>query len=293
MKRYIMHVFALLSVLSLTSACNDDNDKIVEMPSNISEVTATPGAGNILLRWTLPSDSNFFYVEVDYKDPKTQKLIKRQISKYADSLLVAGLLMKNGAVDFSLATYSQGGGRGEVFKLSETPNAAPIDTLVHMKQLDLSTKNVTTNAQESSEGDLSNLFDGNGETFFHSQWSGSGPSNPHHLEFDFEDEIEGFKYETKNRHNNGNNAPQKVEFYTSNDKETWSLIRTLDSGMPKESGGSFTSPNIVFNEPSRYMRFVVIKTVNNSANNGQPFFTLGEMKGYSVRLEIIDPEKIE
>lgn len=290
MKRYIMYVFALLSVITITSACNDDNDKIIEIPSNISDVTAIPGAGNILLRWTLPSDSNFFYVQVDYNDPKTKKHITRQISKYADSLLVTGLLMKNGAIDFSLATVSQSGGKGELFNVTETPDAAPIDTLVHMKQLDLSTKNVTTNAQESSEGDLSNLFDGNGETFFHSQWSGTGPSVPHHLEFDFEDEIEGFKYESKNRHNNGNNAPQEVQFYTSNDKETWTLIRTLNSGMPKDKGASFTSPNIVFNEPSRYMRFVVIKTVSNSGNNGQPFFTLGEMKGYSVRLEIIDPE---
>lgn len=281
--RYKLLGFLAAGLLAFSS-CSEDK-VIVEIPSDISNLRSTPGSGNIELRWDLPADSNLFYVEVRYKDPKTNENVRRHVSKYADSLLVKGLLQKYGTIDFEVQSYSMTGGTNQVHSVADASLYAPVDTLYHTTQLDLSTANVSTNAQEPSEGPLSNLFDGNVNTFFHSAWS-VAVADAHMLEFDFGDPLSAFQYETNNRHNNANNAPQQVDFYGSNDKSTWVKIAELKSGMPGGNGEAYKSPVLMFDDAYRYMRYVPTKT-----KNGSKFFTLSEFKGYSIRVEIRDPEK--
>lgn len=272
----------LATVIIAFSSCSEDK-VVVEIPSDISNLRSTPGAGNVELRWDLPIDSNLFYVEVRYNDPKTNETIRRHVSKYADSLLVKGLLEKYGTIDFEVQSYSMTGGTNQVHKISDAALYAPVDTLYHTTEIALSTENVVYNSKQD-DSSIEFLFDGNNETFFHSSWTNPG-SEPHYVQINLEKGISSFQYETKNRHNNANGAPQSAEFYGSNDNENWVKIGAITKGMPKEAGASYKSPVLSFNDEYKYIRyFPVVKS-------GQLWFSLAEFKAYSVIIEIRDPEK--
>lgn len=280
--RYKLLGFLAAGLLAFSS-CSEDK-VTVEIPSDISNVRSTPGSGNIELRWDLPADSNLFYVEVRYKDPKTNEKVRRHVSKYADSLLVKGLLQKYGTIDFEVQSYSMTGGTNQIHNIADASLYAPVDTLYHTTQLTLSTENVSTNAQEPSEGPLANLFDGNTGTFFHSAWSVS-IADAHYLQIDLGKPLSAFQYETANR-SNGNNMPLAVDFYGSNDKTNWVKIATVSKGMPEGASAVFKSPVLMFDDAYQYLRFVPTKIKGNTK-----FFALSEFKGFSVVVEIRDPEK--
>ncbi|MGL4993592.1 MAG: discoidin domain-containing protein [Bacteroidales bacterium] len=279
--------YKLLGVLATAllafSSCSEET-VTVEIPSDISNLQSFSGSGNIKLKWELPADSNLFYVEVRYKDPKSNENVKRHISKYADSLLISGLLNKYGPIDFQVQSYSMSGGTNQTHSITETSSYAPVDTLYHVTQLTLSTDNVTTNAQEPREGPLANLFDGNTSTFFHSAWSLS-IADAHHLEFDLGKPLSAFQYETANR-SNANNMPLAVDFYGSNDKSNWVKIASLSGGMPEEAIAVYRSPVLLFDDAYQYIRFIPTKIKNNTK-----YFALSVFKAYEVQVEIRDPEK--
>ena len=68
-KKYFF--MACLAAIFMVSACNDDDDKAAVLPSAISNLTATPLEGGVLLEWEVPVDSNLFYVQIDYTHPVT------------------------------------------------------------------------------------------------------------------------------------------------------------------------------------------------------------------------------
>ncbi len=46
---------ACLATIFMVSACNDDDDNAAVLPSAISNLTATPLEGGVLLEWEVPS----------------------------------------------------------------------------------------------------------------------------------------------------------------------------------------------------------------------------------------------
>lgn len=52
-KKYFF--MACLAAIFMVSACNDDDDKAAVLPSAISNLTATPLEGGVLLEWEVPS----------------------------------------------------------------------------------------------------------------------------------------------------------------------------------------------------------------------------------------------
>ena len=60
-KKYFF--MACLAAIFMVSACNDDDDKAAVLPSAISNLTATPLEGGVLLEWEVPVDSNLFYTD--------------------------------------------------------------------------------------------------------------------------------------------------------------------------------------------------------------------------------------
>ena len=51
-KKYFF--MACLAAIFMVSACNDDDDKAAVLPSAISNLTATPLEGGVLLEWEVP-----------------------------------------------------------------------------------------------------------------------------------------------------------------------------------------------------------------------------------------------
>ena len=66
----------------------------IVLPSAISNLTATPLEGGVLLEWEVPVDSNLFYVQIDYTHPVTGKRVNKNASVFCDTMLIEGMLAK-------------------------------------------------------------------------------------------------------------------------------------------------------------------------------------------------------
>ena len=74
---------------------------------------------------------------------------------------------------------------------------------------------LSTNAQEPSEGPIKNLIDGKGNTFFHTRWSSPQIELPHYIQIDFKEAHEDFAIYYQNRYGINTNRPlQKVPVHS-------------------------------------------------------------------------------
>ena len=82
---------------------------------------------------------------------------------------------------------------------------------------------LSTNAQEPSEGPIKNLIDGKGNTFFHTRWSSPQIELPHYIQIDFKEAHEDFAIYYQNRTDNtwtSEGRPSVVELQISSDGKT-------------------------------------------------------------------------
>ncbi|MCR5780861.1 MAG: hypothetical protein K6G70_10025 [Bacteroidaceae bacterium] len=127
--------------------------------------------------------------------------------------------------------------------------------------------NWATNAQEGTEGPIANLIDLNTGTFFHSQWSGTGPDEDHYIEATLPEDIENFYISFTKR--NDSNRPIQIDV-TGGESET----QTITEGLPAQA---WYTAAVNLTAPANIVRFTVPKTnMNGGANNGHQFFTFGE-----------------
>lgn len=142
---------------------------------------------------------------------------------------------------------------------------------------------ISSNALETKEGSYAALLDKNTETFFHSQWSGTGPAEPHYLQFMLNEPMSSFLFKFTRRMGNNNNRPTHIKIYASNDEENWTLVKTMTSALPVASDApDYESPAINLGSDYVFIRFEVIKTNTGASNNGQPFFTFSEFQLYEA-----------
>lgn len=283
MKRIMFkyHIGLLLFGVALaTASCSDDYAVI---PVEITNLTAESTPGRIVLRWDTPEESNIRYVEVNYYDPLQKKDVMRTASIYADSIEIPDTRKKYGEYTFKVQTVSATGDKGAIQTITQTSEAAPITTV--STQIALTAADLSTNAQEPSEGPIANLLDGNTSTFFHTAWSVTIAA-PHWLQVNLKQEITGsysFYYAPRN---NANNKPTNFDLMGSMDGEDWFLIKNFTKekdGLPVTSTGTFTSDVYQVETPFSQIRIVVKET-----NTGSIFWTMSEFKFYQVSVK--DPE---
>ncbi len=131
----------------------------------------------------------------------------------------------------------------------------------------------TTNAQESSEGPIKDICDGNIGTHFHSQWSGTGPDADHYIQATLPEAAQKFHIAFYKR--NDNNRPTSI-VVSAGDAEP---AQTITEGLPAPA---WYSAEVDLGADSDVIRFTVTNTNTNDAdatkgkNNGHVFFTFGE-----------------
>ncbi|MBO7467840.1 MAG: M60 family metallopeptidase [Bacteroidaceae bacterium] len=151
---------------------------------------------------------------------------------------------------------------------------------------------IWTNAQESSEGNIANLIDGNISTFFHSAWN-NGPDEDHFLQVDLHEAVDLFSFHFTNRYNSvytsnsGFESPTFISVTGSNDGVNFLPITTLttDDGLPYATGGQSSYESAVLGmcgEKYLHIRFTVLATNTQKTSNGHIFFALGEF-GFESR----------
>ena len=152
----------------------------------------------------------------------------------------------------------------------------------------------TTNAQETSEGPIAGLFDGNYTTFFHSKWQGAAIDNDWDwIEVDLGKEVSNIAVKFSMRHNNQKNAPTRAALVApaADDDPAGAWTDTLwrdtviyEYSTPYPAGAINNSTAIIqvkdLKAPVQKLRFAVINTANNSSNGDGPFFALSEFRVY-------------
>ena len=271
----------LIGVTLANISCSSDEDGIT--PAEITNLTAESTSGRIVLRWDTPEDAGIRYIEVNYYDPLQKKDVMRTASIYADSIEIPDTRKKFGEYQFSVQTVSPTGDKSAVQTISKVSEPA-LPTFVST-QIALTAADLSTNAQEPTEGPIANLLDGNTGTFFHTAWSVNIPA-PHWMQVNLKEEITGsYKFYYAPR-NNGNNKPTDFDLMGSTDGTNWFLIRnfTKDAdGLPVTSTGTFTSG--IYDAPQPFSQ---IRMVVNATNTSSIFWTMSEFKFYSV--SVTDPE---
>ena len=128
----------------------------------------------------------------------------------------------------------------------------------------------TTNAQESTEGAIANINDGNVGSFFHSQWSGTGPDEDHYIQAQLPEAAQKFIIAFHKR--NDNNRPTSINVSVGDG----AVAQTITEGLPATA---WYGTAIDLGTAADNVRFTVTSTnaaTGTGKNNGHYFFTFGE-----------------
>lgn len=284
MKRNITSLF-IITLLAFGLFSCDNEDENVVYPSDISNIATFELPGQIGLTWEVPADSNYYYVKVSYFDHLLQKEEVRLASVNSDTLIIPDTRAKFGDYTFYLQTVTKGNTAGQVQSLIGKSGKAPqVKTFAGKEALTTTADQLSSNAQEPTEGPIANIVDGKNDTYFHSAWSIS-VEWPHWIQVDLKEDIDGLALNYVNR-NNANGKPSKIDVMVSNDGQNWILLQTL-TNLPSAAASTYSSPSMipVENIKIRYVRLVV-----KECGGGNKFFSMAELKLEKVLVSIIDPE---
>ena len=150
MKKNIFLLAVTLLLIGFASCSDEDTKPII--PSDVIDLSADTQnkPGYIVLRWATPDDN---LLEQD---------VVRLASVYADSVLIPDTRKKFGEYEFKVQSYSETGDAGNVQTIKAVSEPAPVQVVFgESKQIALTVDQLSTNAQEKSEGPIANLIDGN------------------------------------------------------------------------------------------------------------------------------------
>lgn len=294
MKKILM-TLCLIGGLAILFSCSDDSSSY-PTPTDIQDLKATPAPGQITLSWTLPEDANLYYVQVEYV--VEGKTYKKQVSQYANELVIDNLLQKYGEITFNVQVFNRGKTAGASHQITAQAEKANPSFGTPVR-LDLDANKIWTNAPFPTRA-IKFLVDGDITTFFHSQWQ-NPVEMPHYLVVDLGEEASAIKFRSTNTNRPADSAWKTIHLYTSdsyNPSEWFDGVKFVDgssvdisqAGTHKETtltelpdGVSvvYTSEIIPLSKPSRYLWFEVTETTK-----GTPYFALGELELYSCSMVV-------
>ena len=153
-------LFALFSFAVLFFSCDSD-DESSPLPTDVSNVSVEPRVGGALIKWTIPADRNFLYLQSRYD--KNGRVISTNSSIYTDSVLISGLINKLEYV-FELQTFNVDGQGGSILQTSSVRPIRRANEIIYSiddaTDVALTVDMLTTYTQESTEGGKANLIDG-------------------------------------------------------------------------------------------------------------------------------------
>lgn len=151
------------------------------------------------------------------------------------------------------AANEEGVAYGETLTF-ETDEAGAI---VHNLTIDM----VDAWTQESSEGPLANLIDGDPSTYWHSAWSANVEPLPHWIKIVFEEEkkIGGFDY-TFRQPSGITDRPNHFDFQVSDNGTDWTTVWESQPGLPVEPVEELQTLTFGENFSSRHFRIRILDT---------------------------------
>lgn len=261
--------------------------KYLGFPSMVDNIRGESLPGQIVLYWDIPSDSNYYFLKINYHDYLTKENVTKLLSVYSDSLLIDRTRARFGEYEFNFQTFNSYNEGGEIKKLNVVSGKAPIQETITTSEVSLRVDQLSTNYPEPTEGPISHLLDGDPNTFFHSRWSQPQSPMPHYLQVKLDEPINNFQIYFQNRAWSQACAEQ-VELLVSNNGEEWTEVETITNGLPNWGGAEYTSAIILNDQPFTYLRWNVTKTYGDTN-----YWNMAEFRLYSVIIDIYDPETDE
>jgi hypothetical protein len=145
------------------------------------------------------------------------------------------------------AQYTANGG-GEVELQAEDPAAGNYIS---------SPQEHNINNASSDGGGMAALIDGDTGTFMHTSW-GVALDAPHYIQIDLAEPLQKFSIAYHTRvFDGGNDFPDAIEVLGSNNGVDFTPITVLDKNLPQQPDKSWTSDDIVADQPYKHLRFNV------------------------------------
>lgn len=259
-------------------------------PIETSAITSEALPGQIKLKWTKPSEDAYAYLKIWYTDPLLKETVYKIASLETDSMLIDDTRARFGEYEFFFQTFNANNEGSEVTSFKAVSGKAPIVITEKARtEVKLDASQLSTDAQEPTEGPISNLVNGNTNDYFHGRWSNPTTSLPHYIQVDFNEEHQVFAIEWWNRASggSGDGFPTVVELQISNDGNEWETVETL-TGFASTWGSHIVSDYVDAGKTFTHFRYNVTAVTQN-----KDFFHMAELKFYDVELEVYDPESVE
>lgn len=291
------YMIAALAVACIGTGCDDKLETFevqgytgAPAPIETSAITSEALPGQIKLKWTKPSEDAYAYLKIWYTDPLLDETVYKISSLETDSMLIDDTRARFGEYEFFFQTFNANNEGSEVTSFKAVSGKAPIVITEKARtEVKLDASQLSTDAQEPTEGPISNLVNGNTNDYFHGRWSNPTTSLPHYIQVDFNEEHQVFAIEWWNRASggSGDGFPTVVELQISNDGNEWETVETL-TGFASTWGSHIVSDYVDAGKTFTHFRYNVTAVTQN-----KDFFHMAELKFYDVELEVYDPETVE
>jgi hypothetical protein len=268
-------------------ACKKEVNQI-KAPTTVTNLTAQPTVGGALVSWTVPTDSNYTYLEVSYM--KKGVKITTNVSKYTNSVEITGLLNKLDYT-FEVRPVNNDGKTISAGAVLTTGSVKPIRRPIAVSgytKIAVTDAMTGTYTQESSEGPKVNLLDGNISTYWHSAWSAGVQPLPHWITVALSAATDVARFGYVFRQNTSlPGRPTQIALDTSTDGITWTRQWTSAAGLSVGSGLVSAENTVTFDKPynTKFFKILFLATNGNTT-----YVTLGEVYFYKAEfndLEII------
>ena len=292
MKKTIIKVLMAVALVGTAASCSDDDKTTPRV--NIDESTVTVDSkqpGKVVFHWTTPENADFYYIKVAYDDPvKGHRVLNA--STYADSIMIDGLYAKYGDLTYTFTAVSRDGGEKALFTKTATAGYVPaVIKDFEVGAIDLTAAQLWTDDQESSEGPIANLVDGNNATYFHMSWS--APSAwPHYIRVDLGKKVKGVSFWYKGRNNANNDNPKRMTIFASNNAgdtptaaNAWEIGKLGSDVLPSGTAPEFTSPGFFSDEEIQYLWLQI-----EDAYSGSKWIAMAELSIKEMTRSKYDPE---
>ena len=174
--------------------------------------------------------------------------------------------------------------------LSKIPDYSPLLPTYTAESSNILTSadQLSTNKQETSEGPISNLVDGDKDTYFHSTWDANNEDKAYaYLQIDLKGAYKDLLLDYTKRYNFTANKGYPIQFHvfatnTPNDEESWKdcgyskFLRYYKDN--KQNGQTI----VRLGGDYQYVRLQVEKTGGMEKSKGNLYFALGELAIYPV-----------
>lgn len=262
-------------------------------PPDLPEVATAARAGAVVLRWKWPAElAKVSHAEVKWFDHARGDTIRLAVTPPQDSVEVSDALARYGDYVFAISTVSVTGiaGAAKTARQKSDP-ATPRAVREHPVVI---VGNLWTDSQETSEGPIGNLTDGDTRTYFHMSWTRPTPF-PHYIVADLGAEMDSVRFRYTTRDHSNLDHPREMDVLLSQEfdrslskvgqaRVAKSLSVEADK-LPQSAATSWTSPVIADGQKFRYLWLKIKSSVS-----GDNWVALSELSVSEVRYALYDPE---